>query len=326
MGERGEFAMAKPLNARRNFGWGSRDAIKAAKFALRDAERRGVLSIKSSVDHLQRFERFHRWLREAYGIRRLDHIQREHVQAYGRVLAERVRSGEIKPATAQNLISSTNTVLKIASRGQWQSVSSTRECGIASRSSIRTAPTPTPIEAKAAIASIKDPVGRAIAQLQYTLGLRIKEASLLNARAALRQAQKTGKITIGQGKRGHVGSGTKGGRARVIPVSREGLRALQEAAKIQPKGSRSMIPANQSLKSFANTTLREVRDTLRQYGFRPHDLRASYAAARYEQLTGKAAPCNGGGRSASTPGQGLTDKEARQVIAAELGHGRPGVV
>ncbi|RME85931.1 MAG: site-specific integrase [Zetaproteobacteria bacterium] len=317
--------MAKPLNERRNFGWGSRDAIKAAKFALRDAERRGVLSIKSSVDHLQRFSQFHAWLREAYGVKRLDHIQHGHVQAYGRMLAQKVRSGEIKPATAQNLISSINTTLRIASRGQWQPVSPTEDCGIAPRSSVRAAPTPTPIEARAAIGAIRDPIGRAIAQLQHSLGLRIKEASLLNARAALRQAQKTGKITIGQAKRGHVGSGTKGGRVRSIPVSKEAMQALREAAKVQPRGSRSMIPANQSLKSFANTTLREVRETLRQYGFRPHDLRASYAAARYEQLTGKAAPCNGGGR-ASGPGQGLSDRQAREIIAAELGHGRASVV
>lgn len=317
--------MAKPLNARRNFGWGSRDPIKAAKFALRDAERRGTLGIKSVVDHLQRFSQFHAWLRDHYGIKRLDHIRREHVEAYGQHLAELVQAGQIKASTAQNLVSSVNTVMRIASRGEWQSVSPTKACTIPSRSTVREHPTPTPIEAQAAIAAIKDPVGRAIAGLQYALGLRAKEATLLNARQAYAQAMRTGRITIGQAKRGHVGSGTKGGRVRTIPVSAQGLRALREAARVQPKGSRSMIPREQSLKAFANGTLRSVRNTLRAHGMRPHDLRAAYAAQRYEALTGRRAPCNGGGK-ASVPGQGLSDREAREVIAEELGHGRASVL
>ena len=317
--------MSKPLHERRNFGWGSRDALKAAKFALRDAERRGVLGIKSAVDHLQRFGRFHGWLREHHGIKRLDHIQREHVEAYGQHLAELVRAGQIKASTAQNLVSSVNTVMRIASRGQWQGVSPTKACGIASRSGVRATPTPAPIEAQAAIAAIKDPVGRAIAGLQYALGLRIKEASLLDARKAHAQALRTGRITIGQAKRGHVGSGTKGGRVRTISVDAQGLRALREAARVQPKGSRSMIPRGQSLKAFTHGTLRGVRNALRAHGMRPHDLRAAYAARRYEALTGRKAPCNGGGK-ASVPGQGLGDREAREVIALELGHGRASVL
>ncbi|RME80531.1 MAG: hypothetical protein D6771_09405, partial [Zetaproteobacteria bacterium] len=299
----------------KNYGWKSRDPLKAAKFALQDAVQRGTLSIKSAVDHHQRFARAHAWIKENCRVKRLDHITREHVRAYGQHLAREVRAGRLSPATAQNLVSSVNTTLRIASRGQWQSVNPVRDCGIPSRSQVRNTPTPTPIEARAAIEAIRDPIGRAIAQLQYTLGLRIKEASLINAKAALRQAEKTGRITIGQAK-GHVGSGTKGGRARTIPVSREGLHALREAARVQPKGSRSMIQPNKTLKSFVHSTIREVRDTLRAHGFRPHDLRAAYASERYAQLTGRNAPCNGGGR-ANAPGQGLTDKEARQVIALE---------
>ncbi len=49
-----------------------------------------------------------------------------------------------------------------------------------------------------------------------------------------------------------------------------------------------------------------------------HDLRAAYACARYETLTGHAAPVVAGRRIADRK----TDDQARQTIAQELGHGR----
>lgn len=299
-----------------NYGWKTRDGMKAARFALRDAVARKVQSYASSAAHLDRFSRFWEWARERYGVRRLEHVKREHVQEYGRELAERVQRGEMAASTAQNAVSSVNTVLGIASRGRWESVSPTKECGIASRSTVRTDPVPERGQVERAISAIKDPVVQACARAMSALGLRAKEAGLLDPARALREAERTGRITIERG--------TKGGRARSVPATPEAkaaLRSLSDALR----GRENAVSAFGGTKGYRGA-LNAARGALRAAGVpRFHDLRAAYAAKRYEALTGRKPPCNGGGK-ASVPGQGLGDREAREVIALELGHGRIDVV
>jgi len=67
-----------------------------------------------------------------------------------------------------------------------------------------------------------------------------------------------------------------------------------------------------------------TRETLHKQelkGF--HELRAAYACERYEQLTGYAAPINGG--HCYLIDRNL-DQQARQQISLELGHNRIDVV
>jgi len=313
-----------------NFGWRSRDPSKALRYALRAQVDARLMSYGTAAAVHQRAMKAFEWMRSECGVRRWDHVRREHVEAYAQHIAERAASGQLAARTAQNAVSAVNTAMRVLTRGAWQSVSP-RAMGVPRRSEVRTTPTPTPLEARAAIeaARARDPVAGAILQLQHALGLRIREAALLNARAAVRQAVRTGNITIGQGRKGQVGSGTKGGRARTIPVDAYGLQALRDAAAVQPQGSRSMIPSDQSLRDAIHRgSIRVAREAARSVGIRPHDLRAAYAARRYEALTGRSAPCNGGGKGVGAGGGksalsgALSDREAREVIAAELGHGR----
>jgi hypothetical protein len=53
-----------------------------------------------------------------------------------------------------------------------------------------------------------------------------------------------------------------------------------------------------------------------------HDLRAAYACDRYQALTGHPAPVVAGERAAAKG----DDMAAREVLSAELGHGRVDVV
>jgi hypothetical protein len=56
---------------------------------------------------------------------------------------------------------------------------------------------------------------------------------------------------------------------------------------------------------------------------RVHGLRHQYAQARYQELTGLAAPADGGPRSRThTPEQKQIDSEARLATTRELGHDR----
>jgi hypothetical protein len=158
----------------------------------------------------------------------------------------------------------------------------------------------------------------ATAEVARALGLRFKEASMLNARVALGQVKKHGRVNITDG--------TKGGRGhrvdRWVPVSGRAVGCLVRAASAQGQG-RNLIPSELTWKqwySHVHHVWASVRD---DYGLKKiHDLRAAYGCDRYRQLTGSAAPVIAGKRIADRE----TDRAARQTIAQELGHSRIGVV
>jgi hypothetical protein len=298
-----------------NFSLGSRDAAKAGQFALNEAAREGAMSYSTAATVGDRWEQFVGWAREEEGARWMEDYTREMTIAYGQELAERVEAGEMSAATAQNYVSAVNTVMTLATQGQWESVSPTKDCGIAERSSNREeAPGALDREAYGrALDAVREQVGEraaAAVELMRELGLRSREASTIDARAALAEALSRNSVTISEG--------TKGGRMREVPVTSERqLEALSRAAEAQGS-DRSMIPTSENWKSWREGTLRDAREIVRSYtGGGLHDLRAAYACERYQSLTGHAAPVAGG----SGVDREL-DREAREQIAAELGHGR----
>ncbi|GAB6051144.1 hypothetical protein JCM16106_19990 [Hydrogenophilus islandicus] len=302
----------------RNFGLGSRDMAKAGRFALNAAAARGEVSYSTAATVGDRWQQFVDWAKEQ-GINRMEQIDREDVQRYGEELAEKVENGELSASYAQNLVSAVNSVMSIATGGQWESVSPTRDCGIAERSHVRDeAPAALDREAYSrALDAVREQVGEraaAVVELARELGLRSKEASLIDARAALREAEARGAVTIE--------AGTKGGREREVPITSERqLEALRHAAEAQGRDS-SLIPSEMSWKEWREGTLRDAREIVKEEtGGSLHDLRAAYACERYEALTGWAAPVAGG-----TIEDRDADREAREIISAELGHGRIDVV
>ena len=249
----------------------------------------------------------------------MERVDGETVRAYGRELADQVKSGELAPATAQNYISAVNTVMTLATRGEWTSVSPTKDCEIPQRTAVRQE-APGALDRSAygaAVASVRKQVGEraaAVVELARELGLRSKEASLLDARAALAEAQQRGALTISDG--------TKGGREREVPITNQGQReALDRAAQAQGD-ARAVIPADQNWKTWREGELRDARELVQEHtGGGLHDLRAAHACERYEQLTGHAAPCAGGEIADKA-----RDEAARLAVAEELGHGRAEVV
>ena len=300
----------------RNYGLGSRDMASAARIALDRAAKRGELSFSSVATLTERFSQFVNAVR-AQGIGRLERISPELVQAYGQHLSIQVQLSELSPAYAQNLVSAINTVMHLVR--DWSSVSPTRECGIAQRCAVRDTP-PLGVDRTVLERSLEQLRGNdqlraaAVADLARELGLRSKEAALLNIHKALQEARERGLVTIVDG--------TKGGRARTVPVLQEQqLSALANAA-IQQGVGRSLIPVEQNWKQFRENTLRQGRIPLQQVGITGyHDLRAAYACDRYQQITGHPAPVIAGG---------IVDKHldrlAREQISTELGHGRIDVV
>jgi len=303
-----------------NFGLRTRDMSKAGRFAMNREVANKAASFSTAATVADRFNRFVEFAKEQ-GLRRLEEVNRDQVICYGQNLAEQVKQDTLSAAYAQNLVSAVNTVMNAATRGQWKSVSPTKDCvttdkdtgkkyAIGKRSNVRQAPA-TSIDhhrVEAAQASMTER-GQAITSLARDLGLRSKEASLINAKSALNEARDTGKVTIVYG--------TKGGKAREVPITHERqIASLSRAVDVQSK-RRSLVPTTQTWAQFRNGELRATRETLQEHGVKGiHDLRAAYASERYQTLTGERTPLEGGLASKAD------DLAARKVLAVELGHGR----
>lgn len=153
-----------------------------------------------------------------------------------------------------------------------------------------------------------------VAELARHFGLRFREASLFNAREALQQARQSGRISIIEG--------TKGGRGREadrwVPVPPESLPILAAAADLQGN-RRNLLPDGQSFRQWRDHAYYHWRLTARPTGVRGfHTLRAAYACERYRQLTGCPPPVMAQGRRIASD---AADRQARTVLAHELGHG-----
>lgn len=307
----------------RNYGLGTRDMRSAGRIALDKAADKREMSFSTADTVADRWSKFVVYAKEN-GIGRMEKITPELVTQYGKSLAEKVVNREkniqgreqLAASTAQNLLSGVNTVMHLV-RADWKSVSPTKTCLISPRSMIRTT-VPAGLDrsiSAVAINALKEaglPRAAIVAELARELGLRSKEASLLDANKALREAGKHGSIRISDG--------TKGGRVRELTITKEQVSVLTKAAAIQGT-NRSIMPANIDLNKFRSTELKLGRAVLQTLGIRGyHDQRAAYACDRYKALTGQPAPVCGGK---------ILDREAdmaaRYQISAELGHGRSDV-
>lgn len=307
---------AKNVGKGNNYGLKTRDLAKAGKFALNAAARDGNTSYSTAATVSDRWQIFATHAKEE-GLKRLEQITPQALAAWGQTLAERVSEGDLSPAYAQNLVSAVNSVMNHATQGQWQSVSPTKDCGIEKRCAVRSA-APQGIErsdlhqAVETLRNAEQQRGGAVLLLARELGLRAKEASLLDARSALREAQQRGVI--------RVTHGTKGGRPREIPITRHAQREALRVASGAQGTAKSLVPTQQTWAQWEACGLRNAREVLQHHGIaRIHELRAAYAWQRYQEITGQP-PRLGGGLVSKAE-----DRAARLIIAQELGHSRVNV-
>lgn len=309
----------------RNYGLGTRDMSKAATFAMRE----GGGSFSTVATQTERFKPFCEFMRERYNIKDLRFIREPHLIEYAdhvNGLTER----EEKPIaikTAHNRLSAVNRVLEQA-RGDkdlWISPSKylPPKSGIATHSR---APSTRLIDEANRIFTDARFGDRFVAmgQVCVQFGLRFKESVLLNGAKALREALETGAVTISRG--------AKGGKSRTVPITSQAqIRALSQVAHAQGQ-ARCLIPNGMSYKEFRAVAYR-VNAKTNLNGW--HGLRHRYAQQRYLRLMGVPCPVNTGIRHgvmhhryiADQLGCSLAeaksrDKEVRERIAEELGHGR----
>lgn len=302
----------------RNFGLGSRNMDVAGHFALQ----REMESFKSIDTMAERWGQFCSWAKDE-GIKKMEQIEQADLIRYGTELADRVERGEMAASTAQNYVSACNRVMEIARGDKEVWVSPTKDCGIPERSGIATENKAMSLETHQAAKNVVNERVGALMDVQRELGLRFEESAKLDARSALAEAQERGAVTIKDG--------TKGGRDREVPITNERqIEALERAAEIQG-GDRSMIPTGQSYAGFQREAYIEAGEA----GIRFHDERREYAQSRYENLVGALCPVEAGIKHGQAHHEYLAgqlgtriadareiDREAREQIAEELGHGR----
>lgn len=159
-----------------------------------------------------------------------------------------------------------------------------------------------------------DPYAAIQVALQAVFGLRPKEAGLLQPHLA------------DLGVKLHIERGSKNGRPRRVPISSEVQRVVLDKAKSMAiHQTDSLIPKKYSYKSWQGHYYYICRKhgMTKAKGTHPYALRHSYAQALYHVLSGNLAPVK---RIANplVPGCSgpMTDKEARQQVAEDLGHSR----
>ncbi len=148
-------------------------------------------------------------------------------------------------------------------------------------------------------------------RLQLAFGLRPREAVMLKP------------IAADQGKNLFVTDGTKGGRARMVPIDTDEKRALLEQAKTIARGNSRGILSNKPSMSLNRAIARfyyltrKVGICKNGLGVTLHGLRHEFAGSVYKEATGVEAPVNGGR---------LDDldlaRRAMQITSEQLGHSR----
>jgi len=302
------------VGGNRNYGYGKQLAW-AGKNALADRYGQGHFSTRAT--HEERWNQFAHYMK-AQGINDVRKITPTVLNGHNQFLKDLVSKGGMSVAYAQNRLSTVNVVLETMRKDTVLTIKPAKIIG--QRSHVRsTIPaTVRPDVLKSLTVKPGQERTMLIAQLTRDLGLRFKEASLLDTRKALRQAKQHGRINITQGTKGGRGKGSD----RWIPVSNQCLQTLKAATLIQGK-EQNLIPPNSSYKQWRVHRYNQWRAMTKQTainGF--HDMRAAYACERYQAITDYPAPVITGKRQADKS----LDQQARSILAQELGHNRTDVV
>ena len=162
------------------------------------------------------------------------------------------------------------------------------------------------------LAKITDPYTALSLKLQASFGLRREES--IKMRAAL--ADKGDLLAL-------RAAWTKGGRAREIPIRTPEQRQLLDEVK-QFAGRGSLIPKSMTYKQQMNRFKAQCMAAGIQH---VHGHRHQYAQQRYQELTGRACPAQGGPTLKQlSREEKQVDRETRLTISAELGHARIDIV
>ena len=161
----------------------------AVKNALKTSYRGHFATVAS---HLERFGEFEKYIKNQ-NIRDTRYITQEHLINYGEYLKNIVDQGKMSVSYAQNLLSSVNVTLRIMREDRTIQVSPASSIG--HRNNIKFE-APMSLNRDKILNFNPDTRSKAVFNACRELGMRKKEAVLMDYRLALKQAKETGKINI----------------------------------------------------------------------------------------------------------------------------------
>lgn len=307
-------------SSRRNFGYG-----RSMNYAVRNIleEGYGHSSHATRRSHQARLRLLVAFVKEM-GVKDIRSIEREHLLIYGGYLSELCDEEEISIHTAQNRLSSANVLMSLVTAGSFVSISPSKIVG--RRNYVRTTepsglyPEQFQLALECLLESGEVSLAVLVAFCRY-IGVRFREASLVVLRDAKRQIEEGGTVIVRRG--------SKGGRAKKVRREIRAPRPLidllnADGRKIQ---SRCLVPESMTYiqwYGWAHRKFSKLAPVLRM-STKYHELRASFACERLERLTGVPAPCAsrpGASLDIRPEGERLTDRQARELIAIEMGHNR----
>lgn len=305
----------------RNYGFG-RKLHYAIKNCLRTHFGDGHYATVQA--HSERCRLFCDWLLSSHQIADARRINQEIFYEYATHVRALLENGDISVSTATNRISSVNVVMKILRGNTKVHISKIGNVLGEKRSHIRS------VAPKGMIFEHLDPLiddliktdfprVAAIILLARATGMRLREAILADLPRLRREAMNLGEINIQDGCKG----GRSGAFApRWVPATDKVLSAIEFASSVSPPGSRNLLSPTESYVEFLKGIVNASRNTLKAHGIqRFHDLRATYACSRYEELAGIPAPvCVSDDESPVLSKS--SNREARHKISRELGHER----
>ena len=213
----------------------------------------------------------------------------ETMTGFGYSLRQQVDGGKMEKSYAVNLLATVNVVMRLLRSDNKIRVKPSKIIG--KRSYVRYVP-PAGKNLDHFIKAIDELVENdnereaAVLLLARMFGLRLREACLLDASTATREAKATKLISIARG--------TKGGRGKKVirhfPVEKDGMAALLYASQLQSDLS-CLVPPEMSLVQFMSRVRRSWNKVRNKYELgKIHDLRAAAACDLYEKISNFPAP------------------------------------
>jgi hypothetical protein len=272
---------------KQNFGYG-RTLSYAVKQALISEYGFGCYGTRKT--HEGRINIFIKLLSD-YDVNDVRYITAEHTEAFAQRIEFDFISGNMCLSYAHNMISSVNIIMRIFRRNDDLYIKASDY--LDARTYIRKkVPSMNDQSINEAISILNESGykrGSAIIRLVRHFGLRLREAVLMDLDRCWIEYKKTGFVTILEG--------TKGGRkcdSRNIPVTPEGVKALEYARKVRPEGSKNILSANkedESLKDFLCSEVKKVRSILKRYEIvNIREIRVYFMIEYFEKVTGLSAP------------------------------------
>ena len=240
-------------------------------------------------------------------------VTRNHITRYGQSLKDEFLVGRYaSTSTPSSNIATMNTLMLLARDGDWEKVRPIQDCGLEPHSYI---PKKKLVLTDEGLPDMNSLAGYLL-DLQFSLGVVIREALSLDLRVALREGRTDGHITV---------YSWRTGSRRLVPCRPSAIKALGDG--IAARRLQKILPKHWEYDEY----LSAHNKIAAKQGYSTNTARGVYIRERYQEITGISAPNISGIQNAehihnlakhldkSLSEAKRLDKHVRNTIAKEIG-------